>query len=68
MKYQNKCTTCHRSADKKFRGVYLCDDCLKEIKRTKGGKGVWGSIIVGALGSLIVWRDIKVAFKKRVKR
>ena len=63
MKYNHKCV-CRRNATKKYRGCYLCNDCLKEIKRTKHCKGVLYDRLIGSLGQVFpVYRDIYRAFK-----
>lgn len=35
MKYQHKCPSCNREASKKYKGVYFCDTCAKNMRKQK---------------------------------
>lgn len=37
MKYPNKCPVCNRRATRRFGRLKFCDDCAKDVKRTKRG-------------------------------
>lgn len=67
MKFIHKCPCCRKNATKKFRGVYFCDDCLKEIRkanRVKEVKGVYGEKLVGSFGQgCAIYRDIIIPLK-----
>lgn len=66
MKYIHKCV-CHsnRKADRKFRGLYFCSDCLKEVRRSRGYKNrkpiaVWSEKHIFSIGNTKVYQDILV--------
>jgi predicted amidophosphoribosyltransferase len=67
MKYEEKCPCCNRKATKKFRGVYFCENCVKDIRKAnkiKKVKGVYGSIPVFSLGQgCTVYRDVLIKLK-----
>lgn len=37
MKYVQKCPCCKRLATRKYRGVWFCESCCKELRRPAGG-------------------------------
>ena len=70
MKFKHKrARHINRKADGKFRGVYLCSDCIKNVKRPKGTKhntckGIWSEKYVFNLGGLRVYTDTYVPLTK----
>jgi len=53
-----KCTRCGKSAKRKFRGVILCTDCVRAVKKVKA-KYVLGEVLIGSFGQGVpVYTDV----------
>lgn len=61
MKY-NKCLCCSKRATVKFRGRYFCENCAREVRRSKRNY-VWVDTLVYSLGQgsgIYAWYPVKL--------
>lgn len=64
MKYVKTCASCGRRASRRFRGVNLCNDCLKYVRRKPRPKYVIKEVHVATLGQgCSIYQCVPVKFK-----
>lgn len=62
MKYKHKCICCGKKAEKKFRGKYFCNDCEREVRRSKTNI-IWVEKHIFSIGNVKIYVDRPVKLK-----
>ena len=63
MKFLHKCGHCHRETHKKYRGLFLCERCSKQLKqrdRRRKARAIIGEKIAFSLGTIPVYRSVVI--------
>ena len=65
MKWNHKCACCDKRATKKWKNIWFCETCYKDVKRHKKAKFVWQEKHVMSIGNLKIFVDVPVKLKNQ---